>query len=472
MATERQLRARMAELERQLAQQRQQSAQIEAKIRAETEQKIARMKQETESLFRQKQDETVEEFTCRMRQFQEETIRQSNARIAALQQEAAEVRNKMSASLAQMEACTRELQAELDKLKQEKHKEQTLFRAQAEEAAKKVTEARQAVEPTPHSFFCPNEFDIIDGDIIQLSKLMEAGMYQAAASDANSLSLNFKLLRVKVEQAFEEWLQAFEDYRAILEQLNQRLCQFEDARIQTACGCFRMDPEELNFWSSGTYADLARRIREAYGRYGQLDREGIIRHLNSQAGSDRTAIYALLTEGRKWEDELTAVINCIVSERSLSAMRIAVCNAVEDALKTLNCSTTLYSFRAPKAAAARADWYIAPADEDPMEALELKLSQGSANYLRFVAIPRREHGLAVANEYYFTLDFPDITCPKDEQNTAAIYLQLMQEQQVPASPNLVLRQEKPQQLIALKERTLNTRPNPAAQIQHLQRKYQ
>jgi len=472
MATEAQLRQRMRQLEQELAQIRRESAQLESKIRQQTDAQIRKLQQQTQQAFQRKLHETEEAYTRRIREFQEQILRESRETVRELVESSQQLQQQMQQKVVQLEECNAQLTQELKKLRDDAEKQKQTFLSAAQEASREAEAAQKLAEQTPHSFFCPMEFDIIAGHITQLPELIEQGMYQAAVSDANCLALDFKLLRIKVEQAYNEWLMAFDDYCRILSALAAQIEAFEGATVCTAKGTFTMGPKQLNFWSSGAYAPLRAQILEAYELFGSMTREQIPEYLQANAGTNRRASFDRLKQAHQWQDQLAAVINCILSERVQSDQRMWVAEQLSKELTPLNYLEEEMGFRAPSQALRSQSWYVAPEEENPMDTHILVMCLAKHNRTRLLAIPRREHGLCVANDFILLVDFYDAADRNTELQigqTTASQLQL----RIPGiRVQFVSSQDHPEQVVRSRELLGNTAPNPTEQMRHLERKYQ
>jgi len=475
MATERQLRERMRRLEEQIAQLERQNRTVHQQIAAQTEQQLRRVQTQIQEVYRRKLNETEAAYASRVRQFQEEITRQNSRQLAQLREESEQLSQKTRKAVQDLEECNRELRDELKKLREEADRQQADFLQAAREAQQQAEKAKDRAEQTPHSFFCPQEFDIIAADIQTVKDMISSGMYQAAVSEAGCVELDFKLLCIKVEQAFSEWMQAFENYRALLGMLYNQLKAFEGKVLNTCAGTFVMKPGELNFWSCGTYSDLSGKITEAYDAFYKMDREQILEYLQSQAGTNRRAIYDLLTQGRKWGDHLTAVMNCIVSERVFSDQRYVVAEKVADALEELNYWVEDMRFDPPDECRTQ-PWYTADQEENPINSHELTMLLGKGNRVRLRAIPRRQHGLATDNLFYLTVDLSSAADPCTEMQVAAevsAYIdQILQEQNVSGTVQYIPSEDNAQKAIRERELLLSAPPSASAQMRYLERKYQ
>lgn len=465
----------MRDLEETLAQQRRESEQVSDRIRQETTDRILHMQQQAEAAFQRKLNETSEAYAERVRQFQEDVIRQSSEQLGQLREQAEQINRQIRQTMQELEACSQELRAQLQMMKDETRQQDRAFRQKAEQAQAEAENARLQAEATPHTFFCPQEFDIISGHIQDIRTQIDMGMYQAAVSDANCIALEFQLLRTKVEHAFTEWMRAFDDYRQILSALNQRLAQFESTAIETSEGTFRMSAGEMNFWSTGTYAPLAQQIRAAHDTFCGMDQDQILEYLRGRAGTNRRAIFDLVTQGRKWEDQLAAVINCIVSERIMSDQRLTIAQTTADFLEELNYQVAVEQFLPPRPAIARQSWYIAGPEENPLDSFDLHLLLGAQNRLKLRIVPRRQNGLAVSNEIFLSLDMRTATDSATErmiaQSNVGRITELCRQRNLNTHIQYIPSCDTPDHTIGQQERFLNTPPNPSEQIRYLERKY-
>lgn len=475
MATERQLRQRMQQLEAQIARLEQQNREVQQRITAQTEEKLRRMSAQLQQTYQRRVNETAEAYAARIRQFQEEMTRKNSEQLEDLRKKSEELHQKTRRAVRELEECNQELRDELKKLRDEENRRQADYMRAAQEAQQKAEEAKVRAEQTPHSFFCPQEFDIISEDIQKVKDLISSGMYQAAVSDAMCIELDFKLLRIKVEQAFSEWMQAFDDYRALLGLLYSQLRSFESRNLNTCAGSFVMKPGELNFWSCGFYADMAEKITGAYESFYAMDREQILSYLQEQAGTNRRAIYDLITQGRKWEDQLAAVMNCIVSERVFSDQRYVVADQVADALEELNYRTERIAFDPPDECARTQPWYVASQNENPLNSHDLSLLLGKGNRVHLRSVPRRQHGLTVQNFFYLTVDLTSSAdnCTESQvaQEVSGYINQILEEQKASASVQYIPTEEDPHKALRERELLMSSSPSVSAQMRHLERKY-
>jgi hypothetical protein len=467
----------MRQLEQMIAEQERQNQRIHAQITEQTQKQLQQIQQQTLAAYQRRLDETTEAYAKRIRQFQETVMRQHNAQLEQLQQEADAINRKTQKLLKELEDCNRELREELEKLRNEASSRDALSQQLAKDAQVQADEARRLANETPHEFFFPQEFEIIASHIQDIPSLIEMGMYQAAISDAGCLALEFNLLRAKVSHAFSEWMQAFEEYRALVDLLYRRLTEFEKQQIQTSAGTFSMKPRELDFWSCGSYSALSEKIAAAYNTYCNMDREKIMAYLEGQAGTNRNAIYDLITEGKKWQDHLTAVMNCILSERLFSDQRVVVAQDAQELLQQMNFQAELSCFLPPDENKPSQPWYIAPADEDPINSFDLSMtSVSSPNRIKLHIVPRRSYGLTVSNLYYLTVDLVSDTSPATERRVAnevlALLQPLLQELQVDASIQYIPSLEEPDRVIRMAEQTMSPPPSTSAQMRYLERKYQ
>ena len=475
MATEAQLRAQMRRLEKQLADQKRDMQIMQQQILEQNQAEIRRIQQQAQQTYQRKLNETTEAYAQRVRQFQEQLISQNSQQMKELHKQAEELRKQTQQTIRQMEDCNKELRQELKKLQDEASRQDTVFRQAAMEAQADAEAAKLRAAETPHDFFCPQEFGIIDSHIDDLTDLIQRGMYQAAASDAACIATEFQLLRSKVEQAFAEWMEAFEDYRCIITGLYTTLESFESEKLHTSEGSFRMSPRELNFWSSGTYTPLAENIRSTYHTFCAMNQEQILQYLTEQAGTNRRAIFDLVTRGHSWQDQLAAVMNCIISERTMSDMRLTVSGAVAEMLENINYRAEVERFQPPRPQVSDQPWYIAPKNEDPMGSFDLHMGLQGGNRVKLRIIPRRENGLAVGNEYLLTVEFSAAADPVTEEQVAQVNLSrirsLSEQMRWHIQVTYIPSREKPEKTLQKREALHNTPPNPSEQIRYLERKY-
>ena len=312
--------------------------------------------------------------------------------------------------------------------------------------------------------------------IADIEPLIKQGMYQAAISDASCIALEFELLRTKVNQAFSEWLQAFEDYRRIVRNLYAQVQAFEERQLQTTAGTFRMNPRELNFWSCGAYAPMVDTIKKAYEKFCTMNQQQVLEHLRATAGTNRRAVYDMVTQSRKWQDQLTAIMNCITCERVFSDERVTTADDISEMMEDFNGTEEVNSFQPPAAQVAQESWYAAPADENPLNSRDLHILLGEGNRIKIRFVPRRENGLAVANVMFLSVDMYSATDATTERliaaDTRSSVEALLKEKKLNIPIQFIPKASDPDRTICAQERLISPSPSTSAQIRYLERKYQ
>ena len=280
-------------------------------------------------------------------------------------------------------------------------------------------------------------------------------------------------MKTKVDQAFHEWLLAFKDYSRTIRELKQKLTVLEDHEIQTRAGKFKMKPSELNFWSSGTYLPFKQKVETALEQIEEIEREGAISYLREHSSDARKGIFVLVSEVRKWNDELSGITNCILCERTLSDHRWVLGRLLAEELEKVGYKTKKKGYRCPKESIKQAEWYPKQPmfDQNPLECYDLVETIQGQDFLQISFVPVRKNGVAIRNECILslsanTLQGRDLT--NDVLNTNICRIRKISPDLgivgIPTGLDQMKR-------IESEETKRNTRPNPYEQIRYYEKKY-
>lgn len=470
MASEAQLRRRIRELQTQIESLRHQNENFQNDMTRRMNERFSALKAEYDRALTRQKNETEELYAARIRTFQEQIVKEMQQQYRSLEREAARITKQQADKIAELGECNEELRSILQRMKSRSEAAESNQRMYAASLLEQLKKCRDDAGATPHEFFYKGEFEIIDSHADQIQDEIGQEMYQAASADASSVMMEFDLLKTKVEQALQEWMMAFQDYARIVRGISERIELLESHPIRTAAGTFTMVPQELNFWSSGTYLPYKQKIGEALRMIEEVKNEGVVDYLKGQRGQPRKGIFAKVSEAHKWDDELAGITNCILSERTLSDERWAAARLVSAQLKEVGYSVVRKRYREPDASVKDAEWY--PKDkkfrQNPLDSFELIETIQGIDLLHITFVPVRDNGVAVRNECIISMtakSLRDMALTRD-----VIEVNIRRVRAAVGSMNVSGAADGGAQLAA-EEQSRKKSPDPKEQIRYLERKY-
>lgn len=392
MATERELRRRMQQLQREIERLRTQSAQNERRLRQNMEQQIKQLETKMRNAMVRQQRETEEQYTRRIAKLREQYSAEVTQKMEALHQQAENSLQEQQKKFQELQKCNREL---LNLLKETKYRQEEQNEQQRQWALsmqEQMKASRRQADGSPHDFFFQGEFSLIDAQANELKSELDNQMYQAAAADAGSAALQFDLLYVKVIQALEEWIQAFNDYAHYIRFIFRRIEQIETIPIKTKAGNFVLTPAELQFWSSDTYLAFRRKITDALEEIERIEQVGVAAYLRECETENRRAVFGKVRDAHKWNDEFTAVAMCIDAERRLSDERWYLGQLTENIVKELGYGRIKKGFRRRETGQMHFCGHT-----DPMDCYDMVFSVQGVDKLFITFCPVRKDGVTVHN---------------------------------------------------------------------------
>lgn len=474
MASEVQLRRRIHELQLQIQSLRHQKEIFEKKMSRQMDDRFVALKTEYERAFVRQKNETEELYTARIREFQEQIIREAQQQYKALEKESARISKMQAAKMTELYECNEELRGILHHMKAQLEMADENHRRHAVSLLEQLQEKRALACAMPHEFFFRGEFDIIDSHARQIAEEMDQEMYQAAAADASSVMMEFDLLKTKVEQAFHEWMMAFQDYARIVRGIEVRIGLLEERQLQTAAGTFIMDPHELDFWSSGMYLPYKHKIQQALSMIAEVEEKGAVDYLKSQDKKRQKSVFSKVTEAHKWDDELTGIINCILSERTLSDERWAVARDVSKKLEEIGYSAIRKRYREPETSLEKREWYPKGKKyrQNPLDCYDLIETIQGMDLVHIIFVPVRSNGVAVRNECIVSMTAKGLKSSRLTSEVIETNVRRVKEiaQHIDVSGIVDVGDQR--ERIASEEQRRKKEPNPKEQIRYLERKYQ
>ena len=473
MASEAELRRKINQLQKEIDQINRDRRKMQSEMTRKTDRELASLKSKYQSELRRQKNETDEEYSRRLRNFQNEMTRRSQQESREMQRQTERMLNEQNAKLAELSQANDELLALLKTMKQRTEQTDEAHKAYALQLIEQAKQSRTDTDKKPHEFFFNGEFEIIDSHCSELASEIDRQMYQAAAADAGSVMLEFDLLATKTDKSLEEWMQAFADYSAIVKRIARQIELLEEYQLTTAAGTFVMKENELEFWSSGTYLAFREKIRSALSRITDIEKKGIDQYRITADHKNRKHIFALVTDAKRWSDELSGITNCILSERLLSDERWFLAQSAEKALKEKGYRRVRKKFREPEAFLLEQKWY--PSDtlarSCPLECFDLVMTVQGEDMLNITYVPFRENGLAVRNYCIISLTAVTVTSP--EHVNAIVTSAAQSVRGVSPSLNVMTMGERARQETAIKaqEQSGKKQPSPEQQITYIERKY-
>ncbi len=473
MASEAELRRRIKELQKEIDNINRDRRKMQNEMTKKTDRETAKLKSQYKNDLKRQKSETDEAYSRRLRDFQNEMTRKAQAENEAMQRESERLLSEQNAKLKELSNANDELLELLKTMKQRTEQTDAVHREYALELIAQAAQARNDTDKKPHEFFYNGEFEIIDSHCSELASEIDKQMYQAAAADAGSVILEFDLLKTKTDKSFEEWLQAFTDYSSIVKRIARQIELLEEYELTTAAGTFVMKDNELEFWSSGTYIAFREKIRRAAEQINEIEKSGIEQYLKSADHKNRKHIFALVTDAKKWSDELSGITNCILSERLLSDERWFLAQQAEKVLKDKGYRKVKKKFREPDGFIMTQPWY--PDDKlsksCPLECFDLIMTVQGEDMLNITFVPYRENGLAVRN--YCIISLTAVTITNSEHIRTIVSSAAQSVKSISPSINILAMGDKQRQENEIKaqEQSGKKQPSPEQQITYIERKY-
>lgn len=473
MATEAQLRRRMNELQSEVQSLRGQSERLRRDMVRQMNDSMERMRAAYQKELVRQQRETEEAYSRRIRAFQEEMVRTTKQQYEQLERETGKIAARQNQKIAELSACNEELRELLQRVKGHAETVEKNHRTYAIQLLQQMQQHRQETEATPHEFFYRGEFAIIDSHAAQIEDEILQEMFQAAAADASSVTMEFDLLRTKVQQALDEWIAAFQDYARIVRDLVSRMQLLEGHPLQTAAGTFTMALRELDFWSCGTYLPYREKVMQAVSFVEEVDGIGVREYLRRQTGMQRKEIFSRVTQAQQWEDELAGITNCVWSERMLSDERWWLAGMVAKNLRDTGYQVMKRQFRAPAQETTEKVWYPKSGKfrQNPLDSYELVASVQGMDLVNITFVPVRLNGVAVRNECIVSLTAVSLANPELIAQVVQTNVNRVRQCTDRVAVSGITESTGQNRGAAWEETRRKKQPDPHLQIRYIERKY-
>ena len=480
MASYMQLNREIRQLQNQLDEANRNCNEMRRKLHSEMEANNKKLREEfNREISRQKQL-TQKEYSKRFQRLQEDILAVQTKKLQEIEKETAVYVKKQKELLAQIEAIQTETMKELEKLKKQANKDSEVARQFAIEAYDEMLQSRALADKGPHTFFHPNQFDIITQQTEKIKSEIEGRMYQSALADANATAMQYDVLSVKTNNNLNEWYRSYDQFRSIVVSLVEEIKTFLETEFDGEC----ISKTECDFWSKGRFSRLKMGIDDAYKMISDVEEKGVIEYLRTVEFPDRTAIYSAVIQAKLWQTRLAAILGCISRERALSHERFEVGDIIAECLECECHLVELCRFRPPTDDDICQEWYVMPKDQNPFETFEVVSCFNDKDMIHINIVPVRQNGIVVRNECVVYIELETIQNDEfekqylkglnDKINAYFMKNQIKMQVQIQgflSDRSAYMRAEDVNAVAELNERLMKKTPEPDKQIQLMEKKY-
>lgn len=394
MASYAQMNREIRRIQNQLDESNRSCNEMRRKLHSEMETNNKKLRDEfNREISRQKQL-TQKEYSQRFQKLQEDILAVQRKKLQEIEKETDVYVKKQKEFLAQIEKIQTETMKELEKLKKQANKDSEAAIQFAKEAYEEMLQSRSLADQGPHTFFHPNQFDIITQQAEKIKSEIESRMYQSALADANATTMQYNVLSVKTKNNLNEWYRSYDQFKSIMVSLVEEIKTFLETELDGEC----ISEAECDFWSKGRFSRLKKEIDDAYKMVSDVERKGVIEYLKAVEHPDRTAIYSAVIQAKLWQTRLAAILGCISRERALSHERFEIGDLIAECLEDECLLIKLCKFRSPTEDDICQDWYVMPKDQNPFETFEVVSCFKDKDMIHINIVPVRQNGLVVRNE--------------------------------------------------------------------------
>ena len=451
MSKESQLRNQIQTLTNEIAQIQQENTKFRQLSQQTMNDTFQQMQQEHQRQMKRLKRESNEAYTQRLTSFQEKESQIIQQQMQQLQAQAQQLMDLQNEKIKELKQCNEQLQDLLQNMKDHCDQVNQRHQQMALDLFHQIEEHRTAVDQTPHTFFFEGQFEIIDSHVNQIDEEIKTEMYQAAASDASSVMMEFDLLKVKVEEELYVWMLAYDDFQRIVLEMKKKIERLEADSIETCLGQFHMVERELDFWSSQTYGAFKKKLQTSVEMIESIEKNGIYEFLSNQDGRNRKKIFGMVNQAKKDNDELIAIMNCILSERILSDERYKVARNIQLLFEKNGYTMVQKGFR----------------QNNPKDCYDIVCTIQGLDYVHITIVPVRKYGRSVKNEIIVMCiphSLQDTTIQNELLETYVSRIQSM-------NSELKVMSESKENVIQVVNQKRKM-ANPVEQIRHLEKKYQ
>ncbi|MBR0281854.1 MAG: hypothetical protein IJQ81_09705 [Oscillibacter sp.] len=393
MATVAQLNRRIRELETELQRLNGRQDSVRQRMEREARERIQGIRQEmAQSLNRLdvRNRERVEALRGELSREMRRSLEEIRRRDAQTQRERQELLRKLS-------DVNEELRRELDDMRRQEVRRNQLGGAMAKEAEEKARARASRVALLPHEFFCPGQLDVFREHLRFARTMMERRMFDAATAVADAALSELEILEINVREAQREWEELYHVYSSIIQELYDRLSQFQEERLRTVCGSFSLKEADWEYWSGGEFRKVRDDILNAHKLIGDIEHcGGVTAYLNSGQAVREFQFSRQITSLYRMEERLQAVTQAIREERSLSDERFQMGRTVAESLRAVGYQIVSCRFRGQPT-------------EEPLESYDVTATANNLDRVTITFCPVRQHGVAVRNVCLIRTDLQSVS---------------------------------------------------------------
>lgn len=454
-------RTRLRELEAQLRRLQSEHRSAIDKIQKDANTRIAALESRCKQLMRDQQRKTDAAYRDSLARMQEQLLAEHRRQLDQLEAQEAQARQKREALMRQQKEALDELKAQMRSMREKREQEKANSRVFAERYIHEARQAEKKAALTPHSFFKPDEMDVLRSMLAKVDSQMSSGIYEAAAASAVSATAELELLEAQVRALQEEWTQLFERYAADIQRLHDTMEAFRKEELPSFVQPRRIDEDARSYWSCGAWAAISEEIAAAHTVVQGAKKEGLTEYLKSMKAPRQRQLLNQIRDARRMEDRLIAAITAVRQEMALSDARYQAGEYLMDALEALGYAILHAAFKEANGV------------ENPLESYEIEARLSEETSLHIALIPLREDGVAQRNECLITVHMAHPQPQSMLQMTQAWQSRALQALSPMKNEPIVLHCEAPEAPVVtqLRHQEQLMRPDPGAYAQRLEKKY-
>lgn len=372
------------------------------KERNDSEAEIHRMYQEKmdemEKDFKKLRQEDKKAWKQAYETLKADMLQIQDQKLNALRNQSENLQARRESLLNKIEQLRQELLKEQKELIADKKTMEQIGKDVIRDLSSQFSDCMKELNGKPHEFFFPGDLDLIKSRGPQINHAVKCNMYQAAAAMMLAAETEAQLLKIRTEKEFQEWMEMFTDYKALVDRLSDELHMYSRLPLETPIGSFKLTEDELNFWSMNLYDKMAKTIVKMKQVVDQLESMNLEQYLKKGGAPKGYEFRKLLKRLEDLEQSLMAVMEGIGAERFYSDERKASAKKTKDMMGE-------HGYECLK------DGFVqAEGEENPMDSYEMVfcLNPYDQVFARFV--PIRKHGIAVGNQCLLWMDmqtFPE-----------------------------------------------------------------
>lgn len=414
MATQSQLRSRIRELERQLADLTRSQEELRQRMEGEQRMRLDQMQRQLQQTLERERSRWNEEYARRSRALREELAAEMQRQTEEIRQFDAQTNARRDELMRTLQQVNEELAQQLQELRQQEQERTESGRAVAGQIAEEAEAKRQEVDALPHEFFCTGRFAVLSEHLGQVSAFINQGMNESAASSADMCLAEFEILEIDVREQQRAWEHLFEEYRRQAVALHAVMRSFEEEPVPSPMspGAFFLEDEDRADWSRGVYATVKDDIEQAYRLVqGADEAESITSYLRQKPAPTARELVRSITALNRLSDRLTATIVGIRNELAFSDHREMLAQAAAQLLAGQGIHVVSEGY----------------ANDDPLDSYVMELSGNGTDIVRLTMVPVRKDGVVERTECLVSLELAGIQGAEHVEGMATTIVELLKQ---------------------------------------------